>query len=574
MIVVVSVVLALAVIAGSALLSDRVRVASPLLLVGMGIALSLVPAMPEVHVEPEWILAGILPPLLYSASASMPAMDFRRELTAIGGLSVVLVVVSAFAVGGFFALVIPDLGLAQGVALGAIVSPTDAVATSIVKRLGVSSRITTMLDGEALLNDATALAVLRAAIGASAAAVGFWPVVGGFLLSVVVACVVGVLVGLAALRVRARVADAAVSTLVSFLVPFVASIPTELLGASGLVAAVAAGLVTGTGAARWLSPAHRVSDAQTWQVIELVGEGAVFFTMGLQLTSVSHDVVAARTGLGLAVGAALGALAVTLVVRTCYVAFLLYSARVRARRSAELMPRLRQMQHQLDEDPDHASETVTRFRRERGRTTGTDDPGDDDRTPPDHRQESLDRMQRRLARTDDEQRQGTVERVQRRLTRFVSDVDYELSRPLGWRHATVLVWAGMRGAVTLAAAQTLPADTPQRSLLVLVAFLVAVASLLVQGGTLATVVHRVRPPGDDPDALRAEQVELEGIVDAAGRTARDEGRDPIAVITAQRTALLDARRDGRFSSAVLTSALTRLDADEIRLEMRTADPDD
>ncbi len=580
MIVILSAVLGLALIAGVSLLSDRVRVASPLLLVLVGIGLSLVPAMPEINVDPEWIIAGILPPLLYSASASMPVMDFRRELTTIGGLSVVLVIVSSFVLGFFFWWVIPDIGLAQGVALGAIVSPTDAAAISIVKRLGVSSRITTMLEGESLLNDATALAVLRAAVAASAATVGFWPVVGGFLGSVVVACLIGGVVGALALAIRARVKDAAVSTLISFVVPFVASVPAELSGASGLVAAVVAGLVTGAGAARWLTAAHRVSDAQTWRVVELVLEGAVFLTMGLQLTAVSHDVVQAHAGLGLAIWVSFAALTLTLAVRACYVGFLLYVARGRARRSADLKPKLQEMQQQLD-DPDQARDAIARWSR-RGRSSQdgdadrstSEDTADDAAPDPagavsralgtDH----LQRMQHRLARTDDDSRPGTVERTQHRITRFAADVDYELDRPIDRRHATVLVWAGMRGAVTLAAAQTLPADTPQRSLLVLVAFVLATASLLIQGGTLPAVVRRVKPAGDDPAALSAENKELEQIIADAVRTARAEGRDVEGIAAAQRTALLEARRDGRFSSVVLTRALTRLDADEIRFQMR------
>jgi NhaP-type Na+/H+ or K+/H+ antiporter len=107
----------------------------------VGIGASLLPFVPEVHVEPEWILSGVLPPLLYSAAVSMPSMNFRREFTAISGLSFVLVV------GVVFAWPVPGLGLAWGIALGAIVSPTDAVAASIVKRAGAPTRVVTILQG-------------------------------------------------------------------------------------------------------------------------------------------------------------------------------------------------------------------------------------------------------------------------------------------------------------------------------------------------------------------------------------------------------------------------------------------
>ncbi|HEX5850068.1 MAG TPA: cation:proton antiporter [Rubrobacter sp.] len=138
------VVMGLLVISAAATFGPRLGFAAPLLLVVVGIGVSLLPFAPEVHVEPEWILSGVLPPLLYSAAVSMPSMNFRREFTAIGGLSFVLVVVSSLVVGVVFAWLVPGLGLVWGIALGAIVSPTDAVATSIVKRAGAPTRVVTI----------------------------------------------------------------------------------------------------------------------------------------------------------------------------------------------------------------------------------------------------------------------------------------------------------------------------------------------------------------------------------------------------------------------------------------------
>ena len=126
-------------------LAPRVGVAAPLLLVLLGIAISFIPAMPPIEIEPEWILGGLLPPLLFSAAVSIPSMEFRRDLRLISAFSVVLVIVSALVVGVLLTWLIPGLPLALGVAVGAIVSPTDAVATSIVKKAGVSTRLTTCL---------------------------------------------------------------------------------------------------------------------------------------------------------------------------------------------------------------------------------------------------------------------------------------------------------------------------------------------------------------------------------------------------------------------------------------------
>src|SRR3954469_5150705 len=145
------VVLGLLAIAAAAVFGPRLGVAAPLLLVVVGIGVSLLPFVPAIEIEPHWILAGVLPPLLYSASVSMPTMDFRREFTAISGLAVILVVASAVLLGLLFSWLIPGLGLPVGIALGAIVSPTDAVAVSIVRRVGVSPRIVAVLEGEGLL---------------------------------------------------------------------------------------------------------------------------------------------------------------------------------------------------------------------------------------------------------------------------------------------------------------------------------------------------------------------------------------------------------------------------------------
>ena len=327
-------VTAFVVIAAATVVGPRLGIASPLVLVAIGVAASFLPVFESVHIEPEWILEGVLPPLLYSAAVSMPAMNFRREFGAISGLSVLLVVASALVLGLFFMLAIPELGFAWGVALGAIVSPTDAVATSIVKQTSVSKRVVAILEGESLLNDATALVLLRTAIAATAASFSFWGAVGTFAYSVVVALVIGWVVGRLNLAVRRRVTDPTVNTLISFTVPFVASVPAEILGASGLVAAVVAGLVTGIRAPRELSPQNRLSDAQNWRTVELVLEGAVFLTMGLQLKSVVTSVEQDHAGVGTAVLIAAGAFVLTVLVRAAYVAPLLgiLRSRDRARR--------------------------------------------------------------------------------------------------------------------------------------------------------------------------------------------------------------------------------------------------
>lgn len=542
----VLVVATLLVIAAATLAGPRLGLAAPLVLVAIGVGASFLPVFASVRIEPEWILEGVLPPLLYSSAVSMPAMNFRRELGAISGLSVVLVIGSALLLGLFFAAVIPGLGFAWGVALGAVVSPTDAVATSIVRQTSVSRRVVAMLDGESLLNDATALVLLRTAIAATALSFSFWGAVGSFAYSVVVAVVVGGLVGLLDLAVRSRVTDPTVNTVISFAVPFAAAVPVSLLGASGLVAAVVAGLVTGIRAPRRLSARNRLSDSQNWRTVELVLEGAVFLTMGVQVKSIVTDVERDHAGVATAVLIAAGALVLAILVRTAYVAPLLAFLSVLGRRGEGVKARMKGMQEKM----------------------GT----------PEGRQEAFREVNPRGRRRTSER---TLDRFAFRLTQAVADIDYFLAAPLGWREGAAVVWAGMRGAVTVAAAQTLPEDTPQRPVLVLVAFTVATMSLLVQGGTIGPLLRRLAPEVDQ-DAVRrhdeAEQGRIAEVLRASAETVpeappRQEGfnaakQHRLAVLAAQRAALLDARDHGTFDAEVLEQALANLDASQITLEMR------
>lgn len=633
-------VLAVLIIAAATTIGPKFGVASPLILVVVGILVSLLPFVPAVTLEPEWILAGVLPPLLYSASVSMPAMNFRREFGAIGGLSVILVIVSSVLLGLFFAWVIPGLGLAWGIALGAIVSPTDAVATGIVKRAGVSPRVVAILEGESLLNDATALVLLRAAVAAAAASFTIGAVTLSFLYSVLIAVVFGVLVGWLNLLVRARVKDATVNTVISFTVPFLASIPAEALGASGLVAAVVAGLVTGSRAPRVLSPEHRLSDAQNWRTVELILEGLIFLTMGLELFGILQKVQDEHSGVLPAIGVAAGALLLTILVRAAFVAPLLALLARRSKRGQRIRPRLQQLQEHLS-DPEAVQRgfaqaiapggqralPAPKGADESGVGSGVEvpevpevpelsgvpevpgveagavdadasasvvapraefpdpafpDPGFGDPAAGGRRMspKRAERRRKQLARRG----VPTVENLARfgtRLRRLLADIEYFTGAPLGWREGAVVVWAGMRGAVTVAAAQSLPQETPGRSVLVLIAFLVAAGSLLLQGGTLGLVLKVLKPSTSDARAERQERRRLMELLHEAGKTVpvpTTTERTPeafaehkaarLARLRAQRSALLDARDDGAFSADVLAGALSNLDADEISIDLK------
>lgn len=557
-------------------LAPRTGVAAPLILVLLGVAVSFLPFVPAIEIEPEWILAGVLPPLLYSTAVSMPTMDFRRDFTAIGGLSVVLVVVTSLLLGLVFAALIPGLGFAGGVALGAIVSPTDAVATSIVRRLGASPRVVTVLEGEGLLNDASALVLLRSAVAATAAGVSLAEVVGDFLWAVVGAVVCGAVVGWLGLQVRRRVASAALSTAVSLVVPFVAYLPAEHLEASGLVSVVTAGLITGHGAAR-LRPQDRVAENANWHTVDMLLEGAVFLVMGLELFALVEDVRAEHGSLWRGAGIAALAAVLVLLIRSAYVAPLLWQLSRRARRAESLRGVLQGMQDRIQEKlaASAASDGVVA--------------GGPGQVPA-----------------------ARVRRVQRVLRRRAADIDYLTAKPLGPREGVLLVWAGMRGVVTLAAAQSLPADFPHRSFVVLVAFGVAAGTLLAQGGTLPWVVKRLGLGGGARRVDPQEYAALRSVIEAAAQRmldgdglARVDGSpyepDVVArvradvvhdhateevdaretshrfkqykelrlrTIDAQRAALLKERSAGVHDSRQLERALDLLDAEQITLEMR------
>ncbi len=601
MVQILIVVIAILGIAAAHVVGPRIHVAPPLILVVVGAAIGMMPFVPAVDIDPEWILVGVLPPLLYSAAVSMPTMDFRRDFGAISALSVVLVLISSVVLGIFFVRVIPDISIATGIALGAIVSPTDAVATSIAKRLGVPHRVTAVLEGESMLNDATALVLLRSAIAAIATSISFVHVALDFVLAVVIAVLIGTVVGWLNLAVRARVPDATVNTAISFTVPYLAYLPAEELGASGLVAAVTAGLITGAGAVRFLTPQHRQSDAQNWRTVELIAEGGVFLLMGLELWGLTVDVHRDHDGIGTAVWIGLAALALTVVVRAVYVVPVVWWLDRVSRRGTAMRPMLADLNAEMAQRQKAPPRRPVRSRGER---------------PSRRARRALGREWRRIRRRLEPHRWAgrsdvppispeTARLVSHRLTRQIADIDYYRSAPLGPKEATIVVWAGLRGVVTLAAAQTLPADVPSRSLLVLIAFVVAAASLLGQGGSLAWLIRRLGI-ADDAEQRAAEQERLHAHlsvtaqevlaeseltkqypalrqrVDELTRGADTEDylvgmnlrfRTAFAdvrrqIIAAQREALLHLRDEGTFHSALLARELRQLDAEEISLDMR------
>jgi CPA1 family monovalent cation:H+ antiporter len=204
-------------------LCRRLDLPAPIVLVALGAVASFLPFVPEVHLTAEVVLVGLLPPLLYSAAIQTSLLDYRKLRGPIALLSVGLVVFTTLVVGLVAWAVVPGLPLAAGIALGAVIAPTDAVAASAVaQRVGMPRKLIRLIEGESLFNDATALVALRTAIAAIAGSITVFQVGFDFLLAVAGGVIAGALIGFVASYVRERLTDLVSDTALSFAVPFVA----------------------------------------------------------------------------------------------------------------------------------------------------------------------------------------------------------------------------------------------------------------------------------------------------------------------------------------------------------------
>ncbi|MEV6636155.1 Na+/H+ antiporter [Actinoplanes sp. NPDC051470] len=350
-----TVVLIVIAVAGAAL-ARRLGFVAPLVLLVAGLGLSFLPGMPEIHVEPELVLVGILPPLLYVAALQTSIPAFRRALRPIILLAVGLVIFTALITGAVLHLLLPDVPLSACVALGAVVAPPDAVsATAIARRIGLPRRIVTLLEGESLLNDATALVMVRIAGGAlTGTAVGFWNIGR----DVVVIAGGGLLLGFAAAVLAAwlhkKIKDPLLDDAVSLLTPFVVVVVAEELHTSSVVAVVVAGLYLGHRIPYLLSPTSRLQMEAVWRLINFLLEGAVFLLVGLQLRELVGDL---ETGVATTVQATVLVFGLIVVLRFVW----MYPATYLAR----LFPKVRNR----EERPSPAGPTVVAWAGMRGVVT-------------------------------------------------------------------------------------------------------------------------------------------------------------------------------------------------------------
>ncbi|MFJ6197758.1 Na+/H+ antiporter [Micromonospora sp. NPDC092111] len=287
------VVVFLAIATFGAALARRLGLLAPILLVVLGLGLSFLPGFPHVRLDPDLVLVGILPPLLYVAALETSVPAFRLNLRPILLLAVGLVLFTAFVVGTVVHLLLPELPYAICLALGAVVAPPDAVAaTAVARRVGLPRRVVTILEGESLVNDATALVLLRVAIVAATATAGRVGV-GDVAREVLVAAGGGILFGLLGVVVfgylHKRITDPVLDNALSLIVPFAVVFAAEEVHASGVVAVVVTGLGIGHKLPLLMSAASRLQVAAFWRLARFLLEGLVFLLVGLQLPEVLQD---------------------------------------------------------------------------------------------------------------------------------------------------------------------------------------------------------------------------------------------------------------------------------------------
>ena len=423
-------------------LATRLGVPDAILLVILGVAAGFVPGLPKVVVSPELVLLGFLPPLVYHAAFFTAPREARADAVPIFGLAFGLTTVTIAAVAATAFALLPGTGWAAAIAFGAAVAPTDAVAaTSVMQRLGAPPRLVTILEGESLINDGVALTVFGLAIESLSAPFTLAHGAARLAQVVVGGVAFGLLVGVVIRKLRRRIQDP-ISQVIGLLVtPYLAYVPAENLGVSGVLATVTAGFYLGTRGEGMLQPASRLAGQMFWRVLIFLLESMLFVLLGLEIRQVLEE-----PGNHTWAEVALAALAVSAVVIAVRLLWELFNGPL-----ANLLP--------------------------------------------------------------------GGQRIQ---------------RGLGWRPRLVIGLSGLRGAISLAIALSLPAAVgPDRGMLILLTALVVLVTLVGQAPLLPEVLRRL------------------GLVES----------------DRQRLEEMTARK------ATLQAALTRLDdlADDDEVDDRTAD---
>ena len=448
-------------VAGFALLAHLARMPYPIFLVIGGLALSLVPGLPAIELPPELVLLIFLPPLLYTAAFFSSPHDLKAQLRPIGLLAIGLVLLTTVTVAVVGHLVI---GLPWPVAfvLGVVVSPTDPVAVAATaQRLRLPHNVVTILEGESLINDGTALAFYRTAVAAVVAgSFSIFEAGSDFVVSAIGGAVVGLSVGWVISYVRTRVGDPLVETTIALFTGYAAYLPAEELGASGVLAVVTAGIYLGLQSPKMTEPRNRLQVFEVLWVMDFLLNSLLFILIGLQLPTILGELSNESP--------------VTLILYAVLVSSVVVGTRLVWAFPMAYLPR-RLSRHIRARNP----------------------------FPP-------------------------------------------------WQQVTFVAYAGMRGAVSLAAALSLPLTTgsgepfPGRDLIIFLTFCVILVTLVLQGLSLPFLVRRlgldsdVEEENEENEArLRVKEAVLEKIEEL-------EGEEWVREDTAQRLRELYEHRRRRF----------------------------
>ncbi|PWT75172.1 MAG: Na+/H+ antiporter [Proteobacteria bacterium] len=270
-------------------LAERLKTPYPIVLVIAGLALSFIPAVPRIMLNPDVVFLVVLPPLLFSGAWTTSWRDFRYNMLSIFSLAFGLVAFTVLAVAKVTPWFLPDFDWRMGIVLGAVVAPTDAIAaTSVAKRVGLPKRVVDILEGESLVNDASALLALE--FGLAMLAGGPLPTFreGAYRLAFLI--VIGILVGLVIAEIVHRlehfIDNAPIEIALSILTPYAAYLAAEELHASGVLSVVACGLYLSRKSSHFFSPDVRLQAWAVWGSLTYVLNGFVFVVIGLQLPHV------------------------------------------------------------------------------------------------------------------------------------------------------------------------------------------------------------------------------------------------------------------------------------------------
>jgi CPA1 family monovalent cation:H+ antiporter len=418
------------------------RLPVAILLVVGGLLLGFVPGLPQVQLAPDLVLVAVLPPLLYSAAFFTGLRDLRANLRPISLLAVGLVAATTCGVALVAHATIGSLSWAGAFTLGAIVSPTDALAaTEVTSRVGAPRRVVSIIEGESLVNDGIALVIYKAAVTAAVAGTfSLWDSSWRIVVNIAGGIAVGLAVGFVVRQVRRRIDDTPTEVVIALLSGYLAYLPAAAIGVSGVLAAVTIGVYMG-----WYTPQltnfqTRLSGNAFWEILVFLVNALLFALVGLQLRGILDRLNVTSS---LFADAAYVAAAVV-VLRLIWVPIFTY------------VPRL-----------------LSRSLRER------------DPYPP-------------------------------------------------WQAPVIIAWAGIRGAVSLAAALALPSNLPGRDLIIFLTFAVILVTLVGQGLTLPILLRALRVPDDAAEEREDAKARIKAAQAALARLDELADEDWVREDTAER----------------------------------------